>query len=381
MRFNPRSSLAVVLLAAALAPTALGQDGVDDRIREAQGQERLLAQVNARIAVDDFSGGLRLLEEGGADGAHPRLLNARGVCLAGLGRHAEAIEVYEGALLRDINRAEIHRNLAISLEAEGITGRAMSEFADAVRLDPRDPETRLALGTALSRYRRHDAAWEELQMALKLRPDDARIQRALGRVAEARSDTGAALEHWSQVDTLEPSPESARALARLSPEGRTQLGYFLACVERDSMAADCRAAAGSIYLRRGEIDAALVQLRAAVRLGEAGEALHNLFLALQLSGRGEEAENWLESYEPPFAESWGALALLRRDAGDTPAALAAVRRGRELDPEDLDLANLEAVLREELGDTGAAVEIWREILERDPTHPQARANLRGRGGE
>jgi tetratricopeptide (TPR) repeat protein len=380
--FNARGAggvLAACLAAASLGflPTTLAaqEDEYENALGRAKEREELLLELNQLAEAGEHAAVLARLQPILGEALDPRFGNLHGVCLAALGRHREAVPVYEAALRQDLQRAELHRNLAISLRELGVTGRAFAEFEDAVRLDPEDPETRLALGESLLHFGRLDRAAEELARAARGLPRDLRVALALARLAEAQGDVGKERRAWAKVDSLEGGAEAARALARLAGTDAERLLWYRRCAERSAAASDCRARLGELLLAGGDFAAAAEELRRAVDAGAGDAALHNLYLSLQLGADADGIEELVGSSPPPTAGSWGAVALARRGAGRTASALAAVLEGRGLDPEDLTLANLEAVLRMEMGQQDAARAIWRWILERDPEHPEARGNL------
>jgi Tfp pilus assembly protein PilF len=248
----------------------------------------------------------------------------------------------------------------------------MSEFQQALELDAADDDARLGLAHSQIRTRRYAAARQTLDRAAT--SDDPRYLHARAELAHASADTAEALVVWTRLEAVAPSAESARRLAKLLPSRREE--WLRRCVERDVLAGDCRAALAQELLQAGEVEASADLLRPLAQAPTmAPAALHNLLLALSALGAADEIDAVCATHTPTQAESWGVVALARRQAGRDAAAREAVRRARELAPEQLDLANLEAVLLAEAGQHAAAKRIWRWILERDATHAEARRNL------
>ena len=303
----------------------------------------------------------------------PRLLNLRGVCLSALGRHAESLADFEAAIRRDPRTPAAHRNLAIALGELGQLGRAMAEFQQALELDSADDEARLGLAHAQIRARRYALAKATLDGASG--SDDLRYFYARAALADASSDSALAVTVWSQLEAADPSAESARRLAALLPRTRRE-EWLRHCVERDETALDCRAALGQSLLEAGDAEASATVLRPLLEQPKLEPAtLHNFLLALSALRAWDEIEAACERHAPQQADSWGVVALARREAGRADQARSAVARARELAPENLDLANLEAVLLAEAGQRDAATRVWRWILERDPQHLEAKRNL------
>lgn len=365
------------MLAILMAASATAQD-VNEGLKRSNEAEQLLTRLSADFEAGEFELVLLELEQPVHGPLNARLQNLHGLCLAQLERHAEAVKSFELGMRQSLTLPELHRNLARSLLALGSTGRAMAEFEEAVRLDPLDATARLGLATSLRKFRRYRAARLEIDRARELAPARSDIMRESAELGRAAADPVLERMAWMLLEQNYPSADSARRLAELDDSHVQKIHFLERCIERDPHAVDCLAAAGAELLGVGSYAEAALRLEAALKLELDPGALHNLLLAYQGTGELESVERWVAA-QPALlaAPSWGVVALLRREAKQAPGALDAIRRARRLDSEDHALANLEAVLLAESGDRGAAVAIWRWILDREPQHLQARANLGG----
>jgi Flp pilus assembly protein TadD len=364
--------LAVLLLSSTTnAPAAEVLDA-------ARRTEEQVAQVTAELAAGEFEEVLSTLSDLPTDTGDPRLWNARGVALAGLGRDRDAVSAYETGIRIDPSLAEAHLNLAISLERLGVTGRAMAEFEQAAELAPDSYEARLGLGRALLRYSRLKQARQQLELARTLDQDDPRAWEALAELADAQGDARAMREAWEAVESRGPSPRSARRLGELASAtdpGRAQ-SWLETCLDRDPSDAECAGAAGALALQAGDLKAAHRLLTASLELdADQPQVLHNLLLSYQIEGEIASLEQVVERWPPVQASSWGIVTLARRAAGDLRGALQAARRAVEAEPEDLDLVNLLAVVLDENGRTDEAIRRWEWILQRDGSYQKAAENL------
>jgi len=85
-------------------------------------------------------------------------------------------------------------------------------FRHAIEVDPAYAEARVRLARLLERRGQHDAAVEQLELALAAKPDRATEYYAhlvAGRVAQARGRLSESLEHYVAASTLFPDAQSA----------------------------------------------------------------------------------------------------------------------------------------------------------------------------
>ena len=82
-----------------------------------------------------------------------KALVGAGVALAGLGRSAEAIDMFRRALELNPNDADAHNNLASTLANEGRIDEALPHFERAVALNPGDVNARRNLEQARASLR------------------------------------------------------------------------------------------------------------------------------------------------------------------------------------------------------------------------------------
>ena len=355
--------------------------GARDDYEEAREKEALLARLTAAYEAGRVEAVARAFEDSLVLlSLTPRLWNLKGLALAGTGRHQEAVAAYEEGIRAGGKLYELHINLGLSLQQLGVTGRAMSEFQRAVEMAPGEVDPRLALGRGYLDIGRTVQARPPLEQAALIDPDDSRVLRELARLSDLEDDLSASIDLWDRLEGMVPGPDTARRLGELHRDSEPELAaaWYELCAARDSLAIDCLAAAGSLWLTLGRTEASLPPLRAAVDAESGdGSSLHNLLMAYQTLGAVDSLEAVVERHPPSWGSSWGVVALSRREAGELGAALKAAYRAVELDPENLELVNILAVLLFEQGERQAARERWEWILERDPEHPQALQNLAG----
>ncbi len=149
-------------------------------------------------------------------------------------RFRPALEVLRNALTDDRTNAQIHRLIALSLEALGEMAGAGAEFQEAMRLDrgsPPNSDPAIDYGVYLFRQGRAEQAQAPLESALARHPDSARAHLELGCVLLALDRLPAAEAQLERAVALDPRSSRAHLLL------------------------------GKVYQRLGKTEAAAEQLR------------------------------------------------------------------------------------------------------------------------
>lgn len=103
-------------------------------------------------------------------------------------KYEEAEVEFRALLKEDSDNRDAHLKLAATYRALQRYGEAITEYDTASRLDPRDADTLLALGTLYGIKEHDDAAEATLRSALKLAPRNGVAHNALARVLLRRGD-------------------------------------------------------------------------------------------------------------------------------------------------------------------------------------------------
>jgi len=216
--------------------------------------------------------------------------------------------------------AEFHLFLANSLSRTGEYGRALDEYKTAVALAPDEPDPYLQLGVLLARMNRPDDAAAMFEKTLEHAPGPESMAAAwahedLGRIAEGRGDTEAAIKHY-----------------------------------------------------RASLSAFPLQFGARLKLAR----------VLLKTQHPEEARQELETLiaqYPRRPDPYAELAKIAQAAGNIPSAIALYKKASALSPNDspylLDLAVLEA----RAGDKSSAIRHLKTLLRHAPSNPAARSLL------
>src|SRR5579862_4505634 len=340
------------------------------------------------------------------------------------GQPAKAVETLQKLVAAQPGSAEVHLGLGVveagarppSLEAE------ITEFREALRLDPKKEEARLALGRALISQQKFSEAivllreyvdhepldfqgyytaglaykgleqWEPsielLQRAAKLNPSSYEVHYDLGSVLAATGQTEHAIHELRAAEKIRPSaPEVHDQLAQLlAKSGQTELAKkehseSIALASRD----DAHARAGEFnaqanqLLAAGNARAAAGAYREALRADPNNPQLHyNLSLALDKLGDQSAERHELEratQLNPGFAVAHNQLGILEMQRGQMAEAEASFKKAIASDPRYADAQNNLGVLYSRGGKDSDAAALYRQAIASDPKYAKAYVNL------
>jgi tetratricopeptide (TPR) repeat protein len=178
-----------------------------DHVRNAYLQYRALLQQ------DRFDEALHHLEQVVAAHPEPGTFHDYGTLLQQNNRHAEAVDAFDRALERDIERSASHAHRAFSLMQLGRWAEAEAGLRRALRHDPRNRIAWHDLGMTLAQLERLDDAIGAFQAALTIGPDLA-TWMSLAYVLQAASRFSEAEVVLRQA--LDVDPDNALVIAELT---------------------------------------------------------------------------------------------------------------------------------------------------------------------
>ncbi len=228
------------------------------------------------------------------------------------GKLDDAEKAFRFVLAKGGRAAYVHNNLGIVLQERGQHEKAVAQFREAIRLDPRYPAPRILLGSSLLALGRTSEARAALERAVKLVPREPLARLQLARVLERAGDWTGAVEQYRALKELKPDePEHVYALGnaylRLAEWSLKELGAV------EGGEARLQQALGHHYRVQGRPDLAL---RAFERAAQADPTLPEVHLAMAQvhleQKRWAEARKELERELAIVPESAGARALLER---------------------------------------------------------------------
>lgn len=269
------------------------------------------------FAARDYAGAIAALEEANKltpSGHHAaRYLDAE--ALMRLGRDAEALGRFQA--LREAPdaywKAKGSYGVAVLAEKEGRHSEAANALWKSVRLSP-FPEA-LDLLAEIS-LRLTDRGEIEKLLQEHALTGDPRAHYWLGRIAEADTQPGVALDHYKKAWEEAPAPEYAEALARLSI-AQEEYAPALALLEplRAYLTPDGRQALAECLLQAGRNPDAAREFKSVYAAKPTAEILARYVEALLRSNRPAEALAVVRAFPDP-SHPKARFALARAEIGN-----------------------------------------------------------------
>ncbi len=307
----------------------------------------------------------------------PRLLGQKAAAAGALGRGAEAIALYEEAILADYAGCDNHLDFGVYLMRTGRTGRAITELREAKRFCQGENGILVFrnLAVAYIKMERYDQALREVKEGLIVGKGDPYL---LGLKGMLIFDSNPVLAESLLVVPAESG--------LVEPEFLYQYGLLLLSSERLDQAVDALAAASELKPFDLEIREALAAaLRRAGRLEES-ESLYRALasdgrsVGLQLGKLLMESKRYDEALEllstlTPTVDVLDRAAMCLFHLGRSDEALEMERKALEARPDwPVTMINLAVILA-----ARGALEEARDLLERalviEPDNTAASINL------
>jgi tetratricopeptide (TPR) repeat protein len=221
---------------------------------------------------------------------------------------------------------------------------AFQAYTEALRIQPQDARTHLALGRFYQEKGEPGPAIDHLLAAIH---DDPRLRAAypvLGRAYQQKGEFGSAADLLKQAVDADPSDQESRyALGRVliamgrADEGREQLEKY-DNIRQQIASAEGRYQTAQSRIDEGKFSEAEMLLRETVRLApKYGPALHSLGQILLDRGSPENSLSFLQraaEVTPLNADTWFDLATAYFKTGKPAQALEAADRAVALKDDD-----------------------------------------------
>jgi tetratricopeptide (TPR) repeat protein len=348
-------------------------------------------EANAAMRADACSKALQTRQLGSDQIALARLM--RGIARTLLGNKDLASEDYLDAAQRYDQFVDPGNPQALALfrraaklGADGQTDKALADYAEAVKADPKTPLAFLGRGVLLAtRKRGYERAIEDFDKVLALEPNnvDALIRR--GDAFSNLGDAGRAMIDLNLAVALAPEGATAfliRGLAQARRDNRSAARRdYIAALAIDPGSADARVNLAALDLLEGKYEAAVRELDQAIAI-DARNALayYNRGYARFALGRYDKAitdYNAAIVLQPRFGAAYNNRALVRAILGhDLVMALNDGDDALRLLPINLDVRETRGFIYLKLGDPALALHEYNAVLDIDPNQA---VSLYGRG--
>ena len=298
------------------------------------------------------------------------------------GRVTDAIAQLEMAVVRDGKSSEAHRMLATAYDIAGQIPMSLDHLRDAIRLNPRDERSWVALARTLDQTGRLPEAQQVVRDAIAALPDAGALRWQLAALAARDQRTvDADVALITAIDRYVLLVGRADLHVSLARFARTQLDFprAIAFLERaialtpNNIAA--HKALGRAYIEEGREDEGYAELVIALMLDPDDEETRLELGRVHLSaGRAAQAIAMLERTASGDVAKRDAVrtlgeALLR--AGRTAEGESRLRESERLQAEATDeerrarnaaTLSLQAEVRMTEGDYTGAIALWQQIL-------------------
>jgi tetratricopeptide (TPR) repeat protein len=252
------------------------------------------------------------------------------------------------------NNDVAHNHLGIALASQGELEEAMSHYAEALRIKPREPWVHSNLGIALARQGRLEEAIGHYAEALRIKPDLGKAHNNLGNALAKQGKLEEARSHFSEALRIKPDFAKAHnnlgnALA-MQGELEEAMSHYSKALRVNPDYAGAHNNLGNALAMQGKLEEAMNHYAEAVRISpEHAKAHNNLGNMLAMHGRLEEAANYYSEalrIKPNYARAHYNLANTLAEMGRFDEAIDHYSEALRIKPDYMVARkNLELVLQ------------------------------------
>ena len=278
-----------------------------------------------------------------------------GSCHEALGEEDRAIQCYEACIQLNPKLKMAKGNLGAIYQKRGDLDKGFPLLEDAVRLDPEFTAARYSLALVLIQRKAFDRAVQELEAVLAREPDHvgghynlAQAYFRLNRREEGKREMEAHAKYRKVTEEIElreraavaepnnPTKKIELALVyERSNKPRLAADAYRAAIALDSKRADAHTGLAALYLRGGNLDAAIAEYLAALQGDSRADAALD-GLARAYAAKNEKLEEAIGLAGKAFAlkplpRYLETLALVYYRSGRQEEALQTIERAIEMD--------------------------------------------------
>jgi tetratricopeptide (TPR) repeat protein len=168
------------------------------------------------------------------------------------------------------NRGWIYHNRGVAYDSNGEHDRAIADYDEAIRLDPKNADTYVNRGLAYDRKGEHDRAIADYDEAIRLNPKEAPTYYNRGLAYYRKGEHDRAIADYGEAIRLDPKDADTyvnRGVAYVSKgELDGAITDFGEAIRLDAKKAKAYYNRGVAYVSKGELDRAITNFGEAIRL-------------------------------------------------------------------------------------------------------------------
>ena len=184
--------------------------------------------------------------------------NNIGIAYDKIGMHREAISEFNEALRLDPGYVEVLNNIAVSYHSVGLVDEAIKKLREAISFRPGYLEAHCNLGSIYASSGRFEEALSEFNVALSIDPESALVHNDLGNLYIEQEKFSEAILAFQEAVKLDPEylPARCNLATQYTRQGRHEdaLREFSEILRRDPELPEAYCGIGSAYYELGRLD-------------------------------------------------------------------------------------------------------------------------------
>jgi len=298
----------------------------------------------------------------------------RGIEYRGKGDNDRAIADYDEAIRLEPKYALAYRNRGLVYSDKGDNDRAIADYDEAIRLDPKYAATYNSRGNAYRAKGDNGRAIADYDEAIRLDPKYAIAYNNRGLFYGAKGDNDRAIADYSEAIRLDPKYASAynsRGIAyRAKGDNDRAIADYSEAIRLDPKHAVAHQNRGVAYRAKGDNGRAIADYDEAIRLDpKYALAHHNRGLLYRSKGDNDRAiadYNDAIRLDPKYASAYDSRGSAYRAKGDSDRAIADYNEAIRLDPKYALAYNNRSLAYQQKNDTDRAIADFGEAIRLDP---------------